>query len=71
MTAKGDQRKTASERMMRGWCVCQASGGGYELIEVLIPRRIAEAHATSRHPRDMRSIVAAKIAQRIETSELP
>lgn len=69
---KGNEGKAAKrEPMMRGWCVQQARGGGYRLAEVLIPASVVDQHSVWTHPPDMRGIVAAKIAQRLDTAEIP
>lgn len=66
-----EEPKAEPVPMVRGWVVAQARGGGYRMMEVLMPATTARAHMVSEHPPDMRQIVGAKIAHRIATVDFP
>jgi hypothetical protein len=73
---EGKGRKTPEQAqkagpMMLAWCVQQARGGGYRHVEALIPASVVAEYQITAHPPDMRSIVAAKITQRLDRADIP
>lgn len=63
--------ETKAEPMMIAFCVQQARGGGYRHVEALIPASVVAQYQITAHPPDMRSIVQAKIAMRLDRAKIP
>lgn len=69
---KAQRAATAdAQPMMLAWCVQQSRGGGYRHVEALIPASVVAEYQVAVHAPDMRSIVAAKIAQRLDRADIP
>lgn len=68
---QSDEAEAAPVPMMLAWCVQQARGGGYRHVEALIPASVVAQYQVTAHPPDMRSIVQAKIAMRLDQAKIP
>ncbi len=57
--------------MVRFWAMQAAIGGGFRLVEGTAPLDALAGYVDTTHAPDMKGIMAAKIAQAIDTKDLP
>lgn len=66
--AKSDRRP---EPQYRVFALQQCRGGGYRMIEAVVPESAIAPYVVEMRAPDMRGIVAAHISQRIDTAPIP
>lgn len=57
--------------LVRFWGIQAAIGGGYRMVEGTVPLDALAPYVETTHAPDMKGIMAAKIAQAIDTKPVP